>query len=331
MTNHIALLARLAPLVCVLAGFGLFGASAQAQSAEGYPARPIRLVVPYTPGSGIDATARLFAEKIPALLGGTAVVDNRPGASGTIGTASVARAAPDGLTLMVAPTTHVITAAVRKIDYNPITDFAPIGQFSHGSFVVAVPASSPAKTFGELLTLLKASKGQSSYSSAGIASTVHLFTEMLLQATGTKARHIPSRGVTGALMDVLQAQVDFTVTPVELALQQIKSGRIRLLAQTSSSRSQHLPDVPTVAESGYPGFEATFWIGLYAPAGTPPAIVARLNRAMNDLLARPDVLQFLDQWAMDPIGGTPEQFVALNKADLARFSALAKNANITAD
>ena len=265
-----AWLVRLAPLACAPA-FAFLAGVAQAQSVDTYPSKQIKLVVPYTPGSGVDTTARLIAEKLPAALGGTALVDNRPGASGMIGTSAVARAAPDGLTLLVAPTTHVITAAVRKLEYNPITDFAPVAQFSRGSFLVVVPATSPAKTFGDLVQLLKASKGESAYSSAGIASTVHLFTEMLLRATDTKARHIPGKGVTGALMDVLQAQVDFTVTPVELTLPQIKSGKIRLLAQTAGSRSKLVADVPTVNESGYPGFEATFWIGLYAPAGTPPA------------------------------------------------------------
>lgn len=325
-----AFIAPLALLTCTL-GFALLPGAAQAQSADSYPSKQIKLVVPFTPGSGVDTMARLIAEKLPAILGGTALVDNRPGASGTIGTAAVARAAPDGLTLLVAPTTHVITAAVRKIDYNPITDFAPIAQFSRGSFLVVVPATSPAKTLGDLVQLLKASQGQSTYSSAGIASTVHLFTETLLLATNTKARHIPGRGVTGAMMDLLQAQVDFTVTPVELALPQIKSGKLRLLAQTASSRSKLVPDVPTVSESGYPGFEATFWIGLYAPAGTPPAIVAKLNRSMNEVLARPDVLQILEQNGMEPVGGSPEQFLSLNKADLARFSAVARSANISAE
>ena len=176
---------RLAALACAL-GLALAAGVALAQSADGYPSKQIKLVVPYTPGSGPDVTARLIAEKLPALLGGTMLVDNRPGASGTIGTAAVARAAPDGLTLPVAPTTHVITAAVRKLDYNPITDFVPIAEFSRGSFVVVVPASSPAKNLGDLVQLLKASKGDFAYSSAGIASTVHLFTEMLLRTTQTK-------------------------------------------------------------------------------------------------------------------------------------------------
>ena len=313
-------------------GSMLLTGAAHAQPADGYPQRPIKIVVPYTPGSGVDNNARLIAEKLPATLGGPAIlVDNRPGASGTIGTASVARAPHDGLTLLVAPTTHVITSAIKKVDYNPVADFAPVVEFARGSFVIVVPSTSPAKTLAELVQLLKASKGQASYSSAGIASTVHLFTEMFLQTTATKARHIPSRGVTGAIMDVLQAQVDFTVAPVETALQQLKTGKIRVLAQTKTSRSKLMPDVPTVAESGYPGFEATLWVGLYAPAGTPPAIVAKLNRAMNEMLARPDVLQFLEQNGLEPAGGTSEQFAAINKADLVKFTAVAKAANISAD
>lgn len=324
-------LARFAPVVCAL-GFAVAGAAALAQGAEGYPAKPIRLIVPYSPGSGMDLTARLLAEKLPATLGGpAALVDNRPGASGTIGTAAVARAAPDGLTLMVSPTTHVITSAVRKVEYDPIGDFTPVVALGRGSFVVAVASTSPAHTLDELLRLLKARKGDASYSSAGIASTVHLFTETLLQATGTQARHIPGKGITGALMDVMQAHVDFTVAPVELALQQAKAGKIRMLAQTTATRSKHVPDVPTVAELGYPGFEATFWLGVYAPARTPPAIVAKLNRSINELLARPETQQFLDRLGMEPMGGSAEQFLSLNKADLARYTAVAKAAHISAD
>ena len=328
--KHLPRLAHLAPLICAL-GLAVSGGAAIGQSADGSASRPIKLVVPYTPGSGVDTMARLIAEKLPATISGTAFVENRPGASGTIGSLVVAKAPPDGLTLLFSPTTHVITSAVRKVSYNPITDFAPIGEFARGSFLVVVPAASPARTFGELVQLLKASQGQSTYSSAGIASTVHLYTETLLQATGTKARHIPGKGVTGALMDVLQANVDFTVAPVELALPQIKAGKIRALAQTASGRSRLVADVPTVSESGYAGFEATYWMGLYAPTGTPSAIVLKLNRALNDVLARPDVLQILEQNGMEAAGGSPEQFLARNKADLTRFTAVAKSANITAD
>jgi tripartite-type tricarboxylate transporter receptor subunit TctC len=330
MKNARIQIARFAPLACALALTAL-AATVQAQSAEGYPSKPVKLVVPYTPGSGVDTMARLIAEKLPATLGGTAFVDNRPGASGTIGSLVVAKAPPDGLTLLVAPTTHVITAAVRPLNYNPINDFAPIGEFARGSFLVVVPAASPARTFGDLVQLLRTSQGQSTYSSAGIASTVHLYTETLLQATNTKARHIPGKGVTGAMMDVLQAQVDFTVAPVELALPQIKAGKIRALAQTSKSRSKLVSDVPTVSEAGYPGFEATYWMGLYAPAGTSPAIIAKLNRSMNEVLARPDVLQILENNGMEAAGGSPEQFLLRNKTDLVRFTAVAKSANITAD
>ncbi|MBC7434553.1 MAG: tripartite tricarboxylate transporter substrate binding protein [Bdellovibrionales bacterium] len=328
--KHLFPLARLAPLLCAL-GLAISGAGALGQSADGFPSKQIKLVVPFTPGSGVDTMARLIAEKLPGTLGGSAFVDNRPGASGTIGSQSVAKAPPDGLTLLVSPTTHVITSAVRKVSYNPITDFAPVGEFARGSFLVVVPASSPAKTFAELVQLLKTSQGQSTYSSAGIASTVHLYTETLLLATGAKARHIPGKGVTGAMMDVLQAQVDFTVAPVELALPQIKAGKVRALAQTASSRSRLVADVPTVSESGYPGFEATYWIGVYAPAGTPAAIVARLNRSLNEVLARTDVLQILESNGMEAAGGSPEHFLQRNKADLARFTAVAKGANITAD
>lgn len=314
-----------------LGGFALLAGLAQAQSADSYPSRQIKLVVPYTPGSGPDTTARFFADKLPAVLGGSVLVENRPGASGTIGTGMVARSAPDGLTLLVSPVTHVITSAVRKVDYNPIADFVPIVEISRGSFVVIVPAASPAKTLGDLVQRLKAAKGDAAYSSAGIASTVHLLTETLLRATQTTARHIPSKGVTGAIMDVLQAEVDFTLAPVSVAMPQIKSGKVRVLAQTSSRRSKLLPEVPTVIEAGYVGFEASAWVGLYAPAGTPPAIVAKLNRAINDLLPRPEVAHFLEQNGMDPTGGSSEQFLALNKTDLTRFIAVAKNSNITAD
>lgn len=167
-----------------------------------------------------------------------------------------------------------------------------------------------------------------------LASTGNVFTETLLQAIHTSATHIPSKGVTGEMLDVLQSRVDFTIAPIapiELALPQLKSGKIGVLAQTASRRSKRVPDVSTVGESGYPGFEATFWTGLYAPSGTPIAIVTKLNRAINEMLTRPDVLNVLEHHGMKPSGGTAEQFLLRNKADRGRFSAVTKSANITAD
>ena len=326
--KHLSLLARFVGSVLCLS-LNMLPAQIHAQTADpAYPAKPIRLVVPFTPGSAPDTLARLVGGQVATSLGSSAFVDNRAGASGVIGTAAAAKAAPDGYTLLVSPSTHVINAAIRKTAYDPIADFVPVAQLTSGSFLIVCSPTSPAKSLAELVALLKAGNGQSSYSSPGIASTVHLFTEMFLQTTGTKARHIPSKGISGALMDVLQASVDFTISPIELALPQIRAGKVRALAQTNGTRLKAAPDVPTVKELGYTDFEATYWVGIYAPAGTPPAIVAKLNRAINEQLAKPDVIQALDLQGLEPIGGTPAQFAARNKADLARFSAVVKQSNM---
>lgn len=321
-------------LLSILVGLGLTVLSGMALAQGGapaFPSKPIKLVVPYTPGSAPDTLARLIGVNAGASLGGSAYVENRPGASGLIGTAMVASAAADGYTLLVAPSTHVVNPAIRKTSYDPITDFVAVAQFTTGSFLIICPPANPAKSLAELVSQLKTSKRQLTYSSPGIASTVHLFTEMFLQSTGTTALHVPGKGVTGALMDVLQSNVDFTISPIELALPQVRAGKVRALAQTSGHRELALPDVPTVRELGFANYEATYWVGLFAPANTPPAIVEKLNRSVNEQLSKVETIKSLEQQGVRPKGGTPAQFADLVRADLVRFRAVVKQSNIVAE
>lgn len=294
-----------------------------------YPQRPVRVVVPYSPASSADLLARLLTEKLTTRLNQPFIVENRPGAAGSIGTAYVATAAADGYTLMMSPTTHVINPAFRPTSYDPVKDFAPIALVALGPFLIVCNPANPARNLNELVAQLKADGDKATYSSPGIASTTHLYTALFQNVVGSKMRHVPAKNFTAGMMDVVQNQVTLMVLPVDVAQPLITAGKLRAIAQTGKKRSALAPDLPTVAESGFPTYDAEIWIGLYAPAGTPKDIVAKLNTQAREVFGLPDMTQQIAQKGLDVDVSTPEQFEALNKAEYERWAEVIKQSGIS--
>ena len=251
--------------------------------AQAWPAKPIRLMVPFPPGGSTDIVARIVAQKLAERLGQSIVIENRGGAGGTLGTAVVAKAAPDGYTLTVASTsTHMVAPSVyAKLDYDPVKDFAPVSLMAVSPYLLVVTPSLPAKTLQELVALAKKQPGRLNYASAGVGSTTHLAMEMLKSVSGTFMLHIPYNGNGPAGTALIGGQVEVLFGSLPALLPHAKSGRARALAVGTPRRSPSLPDVPTVAESGYRGFDASLWLAIMAPAGTPQPILDRLNREIT--------------------------------------------------
>jgi tripartite-type tricarboxylate transporter receptor subunit TctC len=298
--------------------------------AADYPQRLIKLIVPYTSGTAADITARMLAEKLTPLLKQTVLVENRAGASGIIGTDAVAKAPADGYTLLMSVSTHVISPAFRKTPYDPVKDFAPIAEVAVGSFVVVTHPSNPSNNLKELIAYIKAQGDKATYGSPGIASTGHLFTNLFQTVTGTtNMRHVPGKGFTAATMDLMQNETTMLLTPVEVALPLIRAGKLKVFAQTGIHRSSLLPDVPTVAEAGYPDYEVELWVGLYAPKATPQAIVTRLNAEVNQVLGTPEMRVSMSQQGFDPVIASPEALGALTQSEFDRWSDVIRKSGIT--
>lgn len=295
--------------------------------------RPIRLIVPFTPGGSSDILARAIAPKLAASLGTTVLVDNRPGAGGSIGAAEAARAEPDGHTLLMG---HIGTLAVNpalypKLPYDPLRSFTPVAWVARVPNLLVVNASSPAKTFREFIALAKSQPGRLSYSSGGNGSAAHITFEFLKLKTGIFVLHVPYRGTAPSVTDLLAGQVDATFTGTPALLPHVRSGRLRALAVSSAQRIAALPEVPTVAESGVPGFEADQWYGIVAPAGTPTAVVARTNAEINRALALPEVAQQLAVEGAVPMPTTPQGFGELIAREIPRWAEVVKAGHVKPD
>lgn len=295
--------------------------------------KTIRIVVPFTPGGSTDILARVLAPKLTAALGQNVIVENRPGAGGSLGAAEVAKADPDGNTLLMG---HIGTLAVNpsiypKPRYDPVKSFAPVAFVARVPNVLVVKADSPYRSLKELLDAARAHPGTLSYSSGGNGSAAHIAVEALKLKTGTFMLHIPYRGTAPSITDILAGQVDLTFTGAPAVIPQVRSGRLRALAVSSRERLPSLPDVPTVAESGYPGFEADQWYGIVAPAGTPAAVVKRLNAEINKALALPEVAKQLAIEGAVAVPGTPESFGELIKREIPRWAEVVKAGNIKAE
>ena len=299
----------------------------QAQIA--FPNKVIKLIVPVAPGGGADAVARMVSEKMSQSLGQPIIIENKAGASGSIAAMDVARAAPDGYTLMQCfVATHSTNPAVLKLKYDPIADFAPVGMMAQTSNVLVVSDKSKAKNLQEFLALARAKPGSLSFSSAGAGSATHLIMEYLENQAKVDLVHVPYKGAAPAMQDLLGGQVEAMFPSLTTALPHIKAGKLRALAVASIKRDPMLPDVPTVAEQGFAGFSAIQWWGLCAPAKTPEAVVARLNKALNDALALPDIQARLHEMAAEPTPVTPAQFGSFLKAEVIKWKKLVSDTGL---
>ena len=295
----------------------LWAALAVAPSwAQDFPNRPVRVIVPFSPGGAVDGPTRVVAQELSKRLGQQVVIDNRPGAGATIGTDAVAKATPDGYTLLLASQTNAISATLyTKLSFNPIDDFAPISLIGREPGVVVVHPSLPVKTVQELVELARSQPGQIDYASSGNGSGQHLFAAQLFSMAGVKLNHVPYRGSGQATTDLIAGVVKVSVPGLAGMLPHIRSGKLRALAITGSHRSPQLPDVPTLAESGYPGYSAYVWLGLLAPKGTPAAIIDLLNREVVAALATPEVKGYMANASIEALGSTPAEFGAFFRAE----------------
>jgi tripartite-type tricarboxylate transporter receptor subunit TctC len=318
-----------AGVIAVLAGFAAVVSSAHAQS---YPTHPIRLIVPFAAGGLNDVVARLIAPYLEKSLGQPVIVDNRPAASGIVGTDATAKAQPDGYTLlMVASSFSVLPATHAKLPYNPERDLAPIIMVAKNSLLFLVNPKVAAKSLGEFVALVKAEPGKLNYASPGAATQTHLVVELFSRKAGIKLQHIPYRGGNPAMQAMVAGDTQFTAISTLLSLPQIQAGALRAIANGNLTREPQLPDLPTVAEQGYPGFEAIQWIGLLTTAGTPAGIIERLNAEVGRALRDPDLIAKFAQQGLVPAGGTSADFARTISADIKTWTETARAANIKAE
>jgi len=299
--------------------------------AQNYPAKPIRLIVPLAPGGGMDTVARGIAIKLNESLGQAVVVDNRGGGGGSIGAELVAHAAPDGYTLLMMSATAVIHPLMYKAQYDPVRDFTPVSQVTTQPYVIVVNPAVPVMSVAELIVYAKSNPGKLNYASAGNGSLIHLASELFKSMTGVQMVHVPYKGIGAAYPDLIGGHIQLIFASIISALPLIQSQRLRALAVTGVQRAKALPDLPTVAEAGVPGFAVTQWYGVQAPAGTPRSIVERLNREIVKTLQLAEVAARLASDGAEAAGGSPQQFAALIRAERERWARVIKQAGIRGD
>ncbi|HXF65679.1 MAG TPA: tripartite tricarboxylate transporter substrate binding protein [Burkholderiales bacterium] len=312
---------------CFILPLALAGAAAHAEPP--YPARALRLVVPSSPGGGADISARIIAPKLSEALGQQVVVENRPGASTMIGGEAVARAAPDGYTLLLGISTLAINPAIyRKIPYDALKDFAPVSQLVSLPNLLVTHPSLPVATVKELVALARARPGQIHYASAGVGTNPHFSMELFLSMAGLRMVHVPYKGSGRGIVEVIAGQVPVMMPSILAGLPHAKSGRLRALGVTSAKRAGGAPGIPTIAEAGVPGYEAVQWFGVLAPAATPREIVSRLHGEIVRALHSPEVRGRFAADGADPVGSTPEEFAAFLRAETAKWAKVAQEAGI---
>jgi tripartite-type tricarboxylate transporter receptor subunit TctC len=316
----------------LLIAFCLAVAATAARAAEEFPSRPIRIVVAYAPGGGNDLFARVLGKRLTETLGKTVLVDNRPGANGIIGTKLVAAATPDGYTVILADMAHATNPFVYSTaQYDPIKDFAPITTLGSAPIILIVHPSVPMQTLAEFIAAAKSQPGKIVMGSGGTGSTSHIAGEFFQLRTGTRFTHVPYKGTGPALADLVGGQTQCIFSPVAAAIPLVTAGRVRGLAISSAKRAAVVPDVPTFEESGVADFRVGGWYGILAPAGTPKAIVARLNKEIIAAVQAPEVRSRFDDALVTPGTGTPEEFTAFLKSEAARWSQLIKTVGIKVD
>jgi len=301
-----------------------------ANGQERYPSRPIRIVVPFAPGGSTDIFARLMGERLSVALGQGVVIENRAGAGGNIGAEAVARSTPDGYTLLMATTgvMAINNGLYKSMTYDAAKDFEPVVYIASISNVVIVPADSPAKSVAELIAAAKREPGKLSFASSGAGSSTHMSAELFKSMTGTDILHVPYKGSGQALPDLMSGRVSMMFENAPGAVPHIKSGKVRALAVTGLKRAAAMPELPTVAESGVPGYESLSWSGLAAPVATPKEIIQRINRETATILATPEMSAKLAEQGAEAVGGPPEQFAAHIRAERAKWSRLIRERNI---
>lgn len=301
--------------------------------AQGFPAKPIRWILPYPPGGGSDTIARPVARKLSENVGQQVIVDNRGGAGGNIGMETAARAAPDGYTIVMGLTAQLAVnpALYQKIPYDPIRDFEPITLLANGAYVLAAHPSLPVKTMKDVIMIAKKRPGEILYASSGNGSGAHLASELLNNMTGIKLKHVPYKGGGPALVDTISGQTQLLFATPIASSGHLKAGRLRAIAVSTTKRVNSMPDVPTIAESGVPGFDAGVWYGMLAPKGTPRDIITRLNEEFRKVLGDPEIRNFLTKSAVEPDGGTPEELGKYMRSELAKWAKVVKAANIRLD
>ena len=299
-------------------------------AAQGYPSKPIRFVVPYAPGGNTDILARLLGQKLSEAWGQQVIIDNRPGAAGTVGAELVARSPADGYTLIMGSFGNIIVAnsLYKNLKYDPFKDFASIALVSLPPGILVENPAVPAQNVRELIAYAKSNPGRLNYGSPGAGAWNHLFFELFNASAGISIVHVPYKGIAPAVVDLLGGQVQLAISAFPTALPHIRSGKLRALAVTSAKRSGLMTDVPTVAESGLAGYEAAGWFGVLAPAGTPPAVVAKLNSEINRILELAEIKASLASDGAEPAGGTPAQMTESARAASAKWSKLIRELNL---
>lgn len=306
--------------------------NAAAALAQTYPNKPIRVISPWAAGGPAEALAREVTSKMSEALGQPIVIESKAGANGEIGTAAVAHAAPDGYTILLSHLgpTAISPALHKNLPYDPVKDFEPISQVVAGPTLLVVPNDLPVKNVKELIQYAKANPGKLSYGSVGVGSTTHLAGEMLNQAAGIETIHVPYKGSTPVLVDLMGGRLSFAFIGISGSLAQARAGQVRAIAISTLKRSPSAPDIPAVAET-LPGFELNSWYGMMAPAGTPRPIIERLNRELVRALKMPDVAEWMKKNGLDPAPTTPEEHAAYIKSEIAKWSKIVKAAKITAN
>jgi tripartite-type tricarboxylate transporter receptor subunit TctC len=314
--------------VLICASALLVGAPATAQN---YPSRPVRIIVPFTPGGGADIQARALGQKLTERFGQQVLVDNRPGAGTVLATELTARAAADGYTILFVTTTFAINASLRKVPYDIIKDFAPVIHLTMQPNMVAAHPSLPANHPRELIRLAKERPAALTYGSAGAGTAAHVSMELMQMMSGAKLTHVPYKGAAQGLLDVMSGEIALFVTPPSSILPHVREGKLKAIAVTTARRARAAPGVPTIAEGGLPGYDASAWQGLVAPAGVPRDIIARLGREINSVLALADVRERIEADGAEPVGGTPEAFGAHIAKERAKWSKVVKFSGAKAD
>jgi len=317
----------------LLAALALAAAAPFGAYAQAYPAKPITVIVPFAAGGTTDILARVIGQALNKELGQSVIVDNRAGAGGNIGAQLAAKAAPDGYTLFMGTVgTHAINQSLyRKMPFDPVKDFAPLTRVAMVPNLLVAHPSKPYKTVKELIAYAKANPGKVNFGSSGSGSSIHLSGELFNALAKVDMVHVPYKGSAPAVSDLIGGQIDIMFDNMPSAIQHVRAGKLRPLAVTTARRAPELPEVPTIAEAGVPGYEATSWFGMFAPAGTPAPVVARLNGALVKVLADPEVKKKLAEQGAEPYSEKPEQFAEFIRKETAKWSKVVKDSGASAD